>query len=105
MLRKGLKHKGFAFIEIFQACPTYNRETPDHWFAQRIKDIDDLKKYDKSDIWQARKIVQDLENEIYIGHIYEDKIRKSFEELQANRKLNKRILRDEVKHYDITKLI
>ena len=105
MLRKGLKHKGFAFIEIFQACPTYNRETPDHWFAQRVKDIKDLKKYDKSDIWQARKIIQDLENEIYIGHIYEDKNRKSFAEVQDHRKGVKTVLRDEVKHYDINNLI
>ena len=67
--------------------------------------IEELKKYDKSDIWQARKIVQDLENEIYIGHIYEDKNRKSFMEVQENRKAVKTVLRDEVKHYDISKLI
>ena len=105
MFRKGLKHNGFAFIEIFQACPTYNRETPDHWFAQRIKYVEDLKGYDKNDIWQARKTIQDLENEIYIGHIYEDKNRKSFMDVQENRKSAKTVLRDEVKHYNINNLI
>ena len=62
-------------------------------------------KYDKTDIWQARKIIQDLENEIYIGQVYEDKNRKNYYDVQDHRKNVKTVLRDEVKHYDILNLI
>ena len=101
MIRQGLNHDGFAFLQIFQSCPTYNRETPDHWYNERIRDVKELKDYDRHDIWQARKIVQDLEEDIYVGLIYEDKERKSFLETLPNRKGRKTALTQEVEHYDI----
>lgn len=105
MIRQGLNHDGFAFLQIFQACPTYNRETPDDWYESRIKDVKDLKGYDRHDIWQARKLVQDLEKDIYVGLIYEDKERKSFLEVQPNRKSRKTTLVEEVQHYDVSGIL
>lgn len=102
VFQAALKHDGFAFVEILQACPTYNKATPEHWYSERVKFIESLKNYDNSDIWQARKIVQDLEKDIYLGLLYEDKNKKSFLNLLPNRENVKTVLTEEVKHYDVS---
>lgn len=78
VLRAALKHDGFAFVEVFQSCPTYNRSTPDEWYQERVKKVRDLENYDSKDIWAARKLVQDLDEDIYMGIIYENPQRQSF---------------------------
>ena len=100
IFRSALNHKGFAYVEVLQACPTYNKLTPDAWYAEKVKFVEDLKKYDRHDIWQARKIVEDMEKEIYLGLIYENKNKSDFLSLQKNRKGLKTSLVDEVKSYD-----
>ena len=100
IFRSALNHKGFAYVEVLQACPTYNKLTPDAWYAEKVKFVEDLKKYDRHDIWQARKIVEDMEKEIYLGLIYENKNKSDFLSLQKNRKGLKTSLVDEVKNYD-----
>lgn len=71
MIRHGLNHPGFSYIEIMQACPTFNKLTPQEWYWDKIKHIEEYEGYDKTDIWQARKVVEDLDKEIAIGVIYE----------------------------------
>ncbi|PKL36470.1 2-oxoacid ferredoxin oxidoreductase [Candidatus Peregrinibacteria bacterium HGW-Peregrinibacteria-1] len=78
IFRAGIKHKGFSFIEVFQACPTYNRETPDDWYAERVRYVEELKDYDETDIWQARKLVEDLEKDIYLGIVYRNPKKQNF---------------------------
>lgn len=78
VLRAALRHKGFAYVEVLQACPTYNKLTPDAWYGERVRYIEKLDEYDRSDIWAARRIVEDMEKEIYIGILYENKMRKNF---------------------------
>ncbi len=73
MIREGINHNGFSFIEIMQACPTYNKATPDEWYEERFFDIESLvsnSEYDKSDIWEARKMVDDIEDRIAMGVLY-----------------------------------
>ncbi len=105
MFRLALRHKGFAFVEILQACPTYNRMTSDAWYAERIKFIEDIKSYDKTDIWQARKIVQDMEKEIWLGLLYENKKKKNFIETYPFRKDRKTSLTEEVQFQDISEFL
>jgi 2-oxoglutarate/2-oxoacid ferredoxin oxidoreductase subunit beta len=104
LFREALKHKGFAFIEVLQACPTYNRETPDEWYQGRVRDISDLKGYDSTDVWAARKLVQDRDKDIYTGVLFEDKSKVDFLSMQKSRKGAKTQLVDEVKHVDVSKL-
>ncbi len=104
VFRKALNHDGFSFVEILQSCPTYNRQTPDHWYAERVKDILELKKYDRHDIWQARKIVQDIGDQFYIGVLYEDPGKADFMAMQHYRKGLKTTPVEEVKHHDIEEL-
>ncbi|MDA1061237.1 MAG: thiamine pyrophosphate-dependent enzyme [bacterium] len=105
VFREALKHKGFAYVEVLQACPTYNKTTPDAWYAQRVRYIEDLEGYDKGDIWAARKIVEDMEENIYCGVLYENASKRDFMSVQKSREGIKTELVDEVKHFDVTELM
>lgn len=104
MIREGLNHKGFSFIEIMQACPTFNKATPQEWYWDKLMDVSKIEGYDKSDIWQARKIVQDQDHNIAVGLIYHNS-RPTFEELQENREDKSTSLIEEVQNYEVSKYV
>ncbi|MBD3156637.1 2-oxoacid:ferredoxin oxidoreductase subunit beta [Candidatus Peregrinibacteria bacterium] len=105
VLREALNHNGFAFVEILQVCPTYNKATPQQWYWDRIKYTDDMKNYRADNLKKAKKIVEDFEKNIYLGVLYQDKKRKNFLERLPNRKGIKTTPVEEVKHYSITSLL
>lgn len=105
VFRAALKHKGFAYVEVLQACPTYNKTTPDQWYAERVRYVEELQGYDKGDVWAARKLVDDVEKNIYIGVLYENPAKKNFMEVQKSREGVKTELVDEVEHFDVTELM
>jgi 2-oxoglutarate ferredoxin oxidoreductase subunit beta len=104
LLRMAFRHNGFAFIEVLQACPTYNRETPDDWYATRVNDVKSLGTYDNSDIWQARRIVEhgQEDEKVYTGLIYHSPRLNGFVEMQPGREAVDSCLVDEVRNYDIS---
>lgn len=104
MLRAGLNHNGFACVEIMQTCPTYNKATPQEWYWERVKKLEDEPHYDRSNIWAARKAAEDLNDRISVGILYERQA-PNFLELLPNRKDAKTTLVEEVKSYDISKLM
>jgi hypothetical protein len=61
-----------------QSCPTYNKETPDEWYEQRFTDVSLLENYDKKDIWQARKLVDDMDIDVAMGVLYENPQKQDF---------------------------
>ena len=46
----GLRHKGFAFIDVFSPCVTYNHDNTYPWFEQRVKKLEDDASYDPSNL-------------------------------------------------------
>jgi len=105
LIRQGLKHKGFAFIEVFQVCPTYNKATPQSWYWPRIKKVEEIPGYNNTDIWQARKIAADLEEQIAVGLLYHNPNKPDFLSLQANRQQRSTTLVEEVQHFLISELL
>jgi 2-oxoglutarate/2-oxoacid ferredoxin oxidoreductase subunit beta len=103
-IQKGLNHKGFAYIEIMQACPTFNKATPQEWYWDKIFNIETIIGYDKTDIWQARKIVDNLEKDIPIGVLYEQN-RPDFADRITNRQGRQSQLTDEVLPGSISNLL
>lgn len=77
-IRKALHHDGFAFVHILQACPTYNRWTSNEWYLQNVVNVDEVEDYDRHDIWQARRIVEESEDKIPIGFIYENPDKQNY---------------------------
>ncbi len=104
IFQKALRHKGFAFVEILQTCPTYNKLCPNEWYMKRVFEVEKLKKYNKKDIWEARKIV-DKPDKFPIGVIYENPQKQSYLETVPHREKYKTTLTEEVAHTDITKFL
>lgn len=100
----GLKHNGFSFIEVLQNCPTFNLMTPHEWYQQKIKDVKEIKSYDKHDLKSAKEIALDLEKEIATGVLYIDPDSVPFTQRQANRLNVETELVDEVKPFNVEKL-
>ena len=105
ILCEALKHRGFAFIDVLQSCPTYNRETPEDWYNSRVFDVKDLEDYNVYDIWQARKIVQDEEERIATGILFRNPDKVPFLDAIPNRKTRHTPLTEEVKHMSIKEFI
>ena len=103
-IQAGLNHNGFSFIEVMQACPTFNKATPQEWYWDKLLDVSTIEGYDPTDIWQARRIVQDQDEKLAVGIIYQNE-RPTFEDLQVNRQSYTTTLAQEVKSYDITNLM
>jgi len=103
MIQQGIEHQGFSFIEVFQACPTYNKATPQSWYFPRIDQQDSI----NTDIWEARKAVEDMTNKLATGVLYHnpDAVDYYTEYAQLNRPDVSTALCEEVHHYDVAGLM
>jgi 2-oxoglutarate ferredoxin oxidoreductase subunit beta len=100
LIRQGMNHKGFSYIEIFQACPTFNKETPQEWYWDKIYYLNQ-DNHDSSDIWEARKKAEDMDNKLALGVFYQAQVAESFIDQQVSRKGFTTALSQEVKDYDV----
>lgn len=67
VIKKGIQHKGFSFIDVFSPCVTYNKTNTYDFFRQRVyKPETDLKDFDK-----AYKLAQEWGDKIPIGVFYQ----------------------------------
>src|SRR5256712_4614610 len=71
LMKEGLRHKGFAFIDVFSPCVTYNHDNTYPWFKERVKKLEDDPNYDPSDWHEATKRALIWGDEIPIGKFFE----------------------------------
>jgi 2-oxoglutarate/2-oxoacid ferredoxin oxidoreductase subunit beta len=105
VIQQALQHKGFSFVEILQHCPTYNKSTPHEWYQQRVVKVEEMAGYDKHDLPAARKIAEDLTEQIALGVLYQAKDRPDFMGLQGPRQGKETELVDEVKAQTVSRLL
>ncbi len=77
VLKAALKHNGFAFVDLLQACPTYNHFATHDYLLERCKDVDG-KGYDPTDFVNARKTAIDVSEHIACGILYQNPQSQSF---------------------------
>jgi len=70
LIKQGLEHKGFSFIDVFSPCVTYNHDNTYPWFKQRVKKLEDDKTYDASNWLMACERSQIWGEEIPIGKFF-----------------------------------
>lgn len=46
LIEQGIQHKGFAFINIFSPCVTFNKIFSYDWFKENLQNVDDDESYD-----------------------------------------------------------
>jgi 2-oxoglutarate/2-oxoacid ferredoxin oxidoreductase subunit beta len=52
LIKEGIQHKGFSFLDVFSPCVTYNHDNTYQWFRPRVKKLEDDTAYDSAD-WKA----------------------------------------------------
>jgi 2-oxoglutarate ferredoxin oxidoreductase subunit beta len=79
LVEMGIKHRGFALIEILQPCVTFNNKNTFQWYKQRVYKLEDEVGYDPGDRIAAFNKALEWGDRIPIGVIYQ-KERPLFEE-------------------------
>lgn len=106
VMRAGLQHPGFAFIEVMQVCTTYNHATPQEWYWERIRPVEEaIPGYDPTNLEAAKKAAADMNDKIMTGVLYRDTKSVPFLGRQVPRKGKKTTLVEEVGHFDVGSLM
>src|ERR1700693_763399 len=50
LIKQGIEHQGFSFLDVFSPCVTYNHDNTYQWFRPREKKLEDDSTYDPS-VW------------------------------------------------------
>lgn len=75
VLKAALEHDGYALIDVFHPCVTYNKVNTFKWYKDHTYFLDDT--YDPSNFEAALKIAYDTES-FGLGIVYQTKEKKSF---------------------------
>ena len=81
ILTEAIKFKGFAFVDIYSPCVTFNRINTYDWFKQRIHYVDGNGPFPTR--VEAMKVVSDTwaQGKLPLGIIYKEEGRPTYEEL------------------------
>jgi 2-oxoglutarate ferredoxin oxidoreductase subunit beta len=70
ILKAAIRHRGFAFVDILQACPTYNHVATHEVLLDRYFDAN-AQGHDVSNLAEARGIATSVEDRIACGVLYQ----------------------------------
>ncbi|MGD2037461.1 MAG: 2-oxoacid:ferredoxin oxidoreductase subunit beta [Desulfobacterales bacterium] len=70
LIKEGIRHNGFAFIDILQPCVSFNRVNTFKWYSERVYKIDADLPYEPSDRLNAFKKALEWGDKIPIGVFY-----------------------------------
>ena len=79
IIEAGIQHKGFAFINVFSPCVTYNKINTYDWFKENLVKLSEREDYDNTNREQAMQVVMETEG-LVTGIIYQDKETASYQE-------------------------
>ena len=71
LIKRGIEHKGFSFIDVFSPCVTYNHDNTFQWFRPRVKKLEENPAYDPTDFQAAVEKSLLWGDEIPIGLFFE----------------------------------
>lgn len=80
LIKKGIEHKGFSFINIFSPCITFNKTNTYQWFRKHLASLSEDESYSK-DSYQAatQKLLET--NGLVTGILYQNKEADKKEEM------------------------
>lgn len=79
IIEAAINHKGFAFVNVFSPCVTYNKVNTYDWFKENLVSLNDIEGYDNKDKKQALNTVVE-HNGLVTGIIYQDTEMPSYTE-------------------------
>lgn len=69
LIKGAIEHKGFALVDVFSPCVTYNKHNTYPWFRERVYKLED-EKHDSSNFQSAMERAFEWGNRIPIGLFY-----------------------------------
>jgi len=85
LIKGGIQHKGFALIDAFSPCVTFNHENSHEFFKQKTFKLED-RKHDPTDFAAAMKYGYEWGDEIAIGLFWQRTDLPALDELESARK-------------------
>ena len=103
IIKKAILHKGYALVDIFQPCVTFNKINTYDWFKEHTYYLDS--KYDVTNRIDAfKKSIE--QNKLPLGIFYINKNKKTFEQnLSTYKQNNNPLYQRKIKKDKIVKLI
>jgi 2-oxoglutarate/2-oxoacid ferredoxin oxidoreductase subunit beta len=71
LIKRGIQHKGFSFLDVFSPCVTYNHDNTYQWFRPRVKKLEDDVNHDPENWVGAMEKSLLWGDEIPIGRFFE----------------------------------
>lgn len=71
VFKTAIQHPGFALVDVFQPCVTFNKVNTFQWFFDRLYNLDEMKGYNKNDLKQAMDQAQNWGQKIPYGIFYQ----------------------------------
>lgn len=78
LMVEGVRHRGFALIDVLQPCVTFNRKNTHEWYAERVYKLEETG-YDPTDKTQAFLKAQEWDDKIPVGILYRE-VRPTYED-------------------------
>ncbi len=103
ILKAALAHRGFAFVDMLQACPTWNHFATQTYLLDRCTPVG--ADHDASDFVKARALAVDTSKTIATGVLYQREDVPNFYERLVPRQGRETTAVEEVKITDVTALM
>ncbi len=100
ILKVAIQHRGFAFVDFLQACPTYNHFATHEWLMERVYDAN-AEGHDPQNFAEARRLATDTSERISTGILYQNTDVPSFYEELVPRQNVKTTAVEEVAKVDV----
>jgi 2-oxoglutarate ferredoxin oxidoreductase subunit beta len=71
LIKQGIEHRGFSFLDVFSPCVTYNHDNTYQWFRPRVKKLEEDSNYDPVNWMAAMEKSLLWGDEIPIGKFFE----------------------------------
>ncbi|OGH18052.1 MAG: hypothetical protein A3F31_03900 [Candidatus Levybacteria bacterium RIFCSPHIGHO2_12_FULL_38_12] len=89
LITAGIKHKGFAMIDIMQPCVTFNHKNTFSWFYERVYTLeqeghdikDKIKAFQRAEEWPLRRPLSEGEKEKVATGIFYQEDRPTWEDV------------------------
>jgi 2-oxoglutarate ferredoxin oxidoreductase subunit beta len=104
VMKAAISHRGFAIVDILQACPTYNKFATHEWLLEHCFDANE-EGHDPSDLEAAKKIAGDTSERVSCGILYQTEDSPHFYERLKPREGKKTTAVDEVSITDVSGLM
>ncbi len=101
ILKAAIQHRGFAFVEMLQACPTYNHFATHKYLLDRYFDAN-ADGHDPSNLQQAKALATQVQDRIACGILYQREDIPHFYNRLIPRQGLETTCVEEVQRYDVS---